>query len=367
MPREFCPLNFSTFSQLTDWALSPSSEQHISDTDVVSFDVFDTLLFRRCSAESVQRGVAAQLALAIGLPENDVDEIYHERERAFHDCATINRLRGLDADAHLDDINLAWVKRLVPLKPERWTELTAIAGTMKIQYEKWACFPNPAITPLLANLHDRGKRLIFVSDMYLGVEIIFDLLTASKLRHFFSAGYVSGVVALNKHSGRLFQYVTEKEGLDARRMLHIGDNRHVDGHRAVEQGIRAIVVRERETPLKRMRYDHNYALQDRRWLGYNAAKFASAASVRQTESEFYTLGRDVLGPPFAAFIHGLAEYCMRIRPDAVYFLSREGFRSKSYMISLLKLSVFLFRVAAIFAHLVWLLQFQRCAVLGGGR
>ncbi|AFL72205.1 HAD family hydrolase [Thiocystis violascens] len=296
----------------------------LRNTDVVAFDVFDTLLFRRCDADDVQLGVARALGHSLGNDESSDIAILRVREQAYFDAAAENEFKGFDKDAHLDDINLAWVKRLAPNEPGRWSDLAAVARESKIRYEHWACFPNPATVPILQRLAGTGKRAVFVSDMYLGEAIVSDLLTANGLRQFFSAGYVSGDIALTKSSGRLFQHVLEKEGIDGSRMLHIGDNPHADGRRAIEHGIKAIVVRERDIPLKRMRFDHNYALQDRRWLGYNAASFASAASLQQVEPELHTIGRDVLGPPFSAFIHGLAEYCMRIRPDAVYFLSREG-------------------------------------------
>lgn len=317
--------------RVRNWTSYPRFErcfQHVlkksDNSALVSFDVFDTLLFRRCSPETVQWGVAAKLGCALGLTRESTGKILCERDHAYAEAASTNQSCGFDFEAHLDDINLAWVKRLAPNQPGRWKELANVARETKIQFEKWACYPNPAVIPLLEELQTHGKRLVFISDMYLGEAIISDLLSDCGLRHYFSAGYVSGDHALTKWSGRLFRYVLDAENIEAKQLLHLGDNAHADGRRAAEHGIRSLVIQERAIPVKRMQYDHRLALQDHRWFGFAAANFAAAANKQAHEPGIQAIGRDVLGPPFAAFIHGLVEYCLRIRPDAVYFLSREG-------------------------------------------
>lgn len=316
--------HFATFSHLAKWLDTGAAQRDLERAVVVSFDVFDTLLFRRCSAETVQRGVATALSNAIGFSSEAIDSVLQERERAFASVAASNRAAGLDFDAHLNAINLAWVKELVPDNPERWHELVSIVREAKIRFERWACYSNPLMPRLLEQLQQRGKRLVFISDMYLGEEVVSILLADCGLRQYFTTGYVSGDLALTKYSGRLFSHVLIAEGLTPEQVLHIGDNANVDGRRAAKQGIRALVVRERERPIKRMLFDHRYALLDPRWQGHNAARFASAAAHHALEPQISALGRDVLGPPFAAFTHGLVEYCLRVKPDAVYFLSREG-------------------------------------------
>lgn len=316
--------HFKKFAHLSKWMEGASSKRILEWAELVSFDVFDTLLFRRCSAETVQRGVAAALGKALGQSSDAIENVLRAREQAYADAALQNQKSSLDFEAHLDAINLAWVKRLTPEHPERWEALASIARNAKIRFERWACYANPVMPSLLQGLRQQGKRLVFVSDMYLGEALVSELLADCGLRQYFSAGYVSGDILLTKHSGRLFSHVLQTEGVMPENMLHIGDNSHADGWRAVEQGIRAVVVRERKRPIKRMLFDHRHALLDPRWHGHNATWFASVAAHHTTEPQIFALGRDVLGAPFAAFIHGLTEYCLQTKPDAVYFLSREG-------------------------------------------
>ena len=90
--------------------------------------------------------------------------------------------------------------------------------------------------------------------MYLGKALVSDLLAHCGLSKYFSAGYVSGDVLRTKHSGRLFRHVLQVEGVTPDKVLHIGDNVHADGRRAVQHGIRAVIVRER------VRHDHVQAV-----------------------------------------------------------------------------------------------------------
>lgn len=319
-------ITFARFEECVEYFLK---KRGFDELGLVSFDVFDTLLFRRCSAETVQWSVAAELGRVLGLNRESTGKILSERDHAYADVAFINQHRGLDFDAYLDDINLAWVQRLVPDQPDLWKKLADVARESKIRFEKWACYPNLTIIPLLEEIKTQDKRLVFISDMYLGADIIFDLLSNCGLRHYFSAGYVSGDHALTKCSGRLFRHVLNAEKIAAEQVLHLGDNPHADGRRAIEHGIRAVVVQERSILIRRMQYDHRFATQDYRWSGLAAANFSATASKQDYHPDIYAIGRDILGPPFAAFIHGLVEYCLRVRPDAVYFLSREGMLLKN--------------------------------------
>jgi hypothetical protein len=147
--------------RFAEWLESFSARTELDQVELVSFDVFDTLLFRRCSADTVQRGVAAEISKALGQASGTIDSVLRAREQAYADAAKINLQAGLDFEAHLDAINLGWVKRVAPEAPERWDELALIAREKKTLFERWACYPNPMMRPLLQDLQKRGKRRFF--------------------------------------------------------------------------------------------------------------------------------------------------------------------------------------------------------------
>jgi FMN phosphatase YigB (HAD superfamily) len=308
------------FSFISGHLLKPGS---LDGIEVLSFDVFDTLLFRRCSPDTVQLGVARELAEACRAETGaDAETALALRLQAYEMISAANAKLGLDGEAHVDSIHREWVRLLLPSEPQRWAELAALALDTKLRLEMWACYANPQALALLTELSARGMRLIFVSDMYLGQENVSKLLHSAGLGHFFSAGYVSGDVALLKRSGRLFQYVLEKEQVAPGRILHIGDNHDADGLQAAKLGLRTMVYSEREPTLLRHAFDASTAARKSGWHGVSLARFVNPE--RDMASIPYLIGRDRLGVVFSNYIHGLIEYCVRIGADGVYFLSREG-------------------------------------------
>ncbi|WP_073612542.1 HAD family hydrolase [Desulfopila aestuarii] len=291
---------------------------------VVSFDVFDTLIFRRCSAESIQYGVANKLGRALGFDSSDTKRVLDERHKAYCDVAKINQNNGLDFEAHLEDINYAWVKRLTPDTPDKWSSLSKLACFLKRKYEQWSCYPNPKITDLLQYLCENNHQLIYISDMYLGQDIINDILNRAGLLCYFHNGYVSGDHSLLKNTGRLYDYVLEDLGLTPEKLLHIGDNPYADGVKAAEKGITSLVIGEQIPKIRRAQFNTFFSYAYPSWSGCEAADFVSSETHCHKLPGLQFLGRDILGPVFSAYIHGLVEFCQHTKPDAVYFISREG-------------------------------------------
>lgn len=315
-------MRYRTFRRFEELFAHLARPGALEGVRTISFDVFDTLVFRRCSPEAVQHGVARALAEFAGRPAGEAAEVLRMREACYAEEASLNRSRGLDGDAHLTAINARWATKLFPDERSRWPGLAAFATEEKLRYEELACYTNPAMPAALHALRQRGFRLIYVSDMYLGEELVSRLLARCGLRQFFDAGYVSGDHALTKRTGRLFREVLAREGTDAASMMHIGDNARADGRRATALGIAACVVTERHAAASRDASDYALALSCPEWHAVAASRFA--APWREAGPTGMAIGRDVLGPVFASYTHGLAEHCARIGADKVYFLSREG-------------------------------------------
>jgi FMN phosphatase YigB (HAD superfamily) len=315
-------MRYRTFRRFEELFAHLARPGTLEGVRTISFDVFDTLVFRRCSPEAVQHGVARALAEFAGRPAGEAGEVLRMRDACYAEEASLNRSRGLDGDAHLTAINARWATKLLPDERPRWPELAAFAMDEKLRYEELACYANPAMPAALHALRQRGYRLIYVSDMYLGEELVSRLLARCGLRQFFDAGYVSGDHGLTKRTGRLFQEVLAREGTDAASMMHIGDNARADGRRAAGLGIAACVVTERHAAASRDASDYALALGYPEWHAVAASRFAAPG--REDEPAGTAIGRDVLGPVFASYTHGLAEHCARVGADKVFFLSREG-------------------------------------------
>ncbi len=87
-------------------------------------------------------------------------------------------------------------------------------------------------------LHAEGHRIIFASDMYLPASFIRERLQEYGIFHPGDRLYVSGELGITKGSGKLFQYILDREKLAPEQLVHCGDNPHSDAVVPAKMGIR---------------------------------------------------------------------------------------------------------------------------------
>ncbi|WP_189536841.1 HAD family hydrolase [Paludibacterium paludis] len=293
----------------------------------VSFDVFDTLIHRRAHPNAVVWAVARWLRDRLnsqGLPI--VVDSLDARNRAYSQLIAQKAEQGLDLDVSLDELVLPWVRECVGRNFEGDILLAEQLAMIECEYEQASTFCNPDFLNLVRKLKDRGIRLIYTSDMYLGARYVDRILDSCGYKGVFDAAYVSGDFALLKRSGRLFDAVLEREGLKANCLIHVGDSFVSDGERPAERGIIAFVHEFKQMVRRnlRMEYDYQRMKVDPSWMGVVAAQYAEAA-LGEAGSPEEGYGRRVLGPVFASFVHRLAERCKEERIERVYFVAREGY------------------------------------------
>lgn len=189
--------------------------------DVVSFDIFDTLLLRpfddpktvfylvgeklHCPSFTRYRVLAEKQARQEAMEKNGVNEVtlcdIYQKMQRYVACD---------------------IRRAMELEEE--TELSLLRA-------------NPYMKQLYQTAVELGKTVIAVSDMYLSSYVI------KKALH--NAGYtqisrifISQECGFSKRSGKLFPYVKEQLGND-KRYFHIGDNYTSDFLRSQEAGFEA--------------------------------------------------------------------------------------------------------------------------------
>ncbi|CAM2187830.1 Haloacid dehalogenase superfamily, subfamily IA, variant 1 with third motif having Dx(3-4)D or Dx(3-4)E [Burkholderia latens] len=293
---------------------------------MMSFDIFDTLIFRRCSPDAVLHSVSMYLdhevaARGIAIAHGGALGAYHA---AYAKLARRSAAHGQDDEVYTTEIYGEWVREAVGGgDPELAENVRAKMREIELQ----VCEANPLMRPVLERIRSTGVRMIYISDMYIGNECVSAILEKARLLDLFDAGYVSSDHALLKRTGRLFQFVLEREGVQPSRVLHCGDNPHSDGDRAANAGLQAVIVRDKQC-IERYESMHYRYL---RWLvnprgdaGALAASFAqSMPGDYLTAPEAYA--RRVLGPIYASFMHRVVERCFESGIEQVFFLAREGF------------------------------------------
>ena len=306
------------------------SELERTGVQTVSFDVFDTLIHRRAHPEAVVWAVARWLQARLkALGHSIVVAPLDARNRAYAQLIGKKAELGLDLDISLDELVLPWVRECVGKEFEGDVSLAEQLAMTECEYEQKTTFCNSDILSLVKKLKGRGIRLIYTSDMYLGARYIDRILDACGYKGLFEAAYVSGDFALLKRTGRLFDAVLEREGLQPDRLFHVGDNFISDGERPAERGITAFICDYKKMVHRqlRMQYDYQRMKVDSSWMGVVAAQYSEAA-LGEIGAPEEAYGRRVLGPIFMSFVHRLAERCLEEGIKNVYFVAREGYLLK---------------------------------------
>ncbi len=191
--------------------------------DIISFDVFDTLLLRPFRKPS-------DLFMLVG-QKLDIMDYCSIRLQAEEDARKYNMLIRGNREVTLEEIYGNVEKQTgVPKEYGMQAELETEFGL---------CKANPYMQRVYRLVKHQKKKVIALSDMYLGKDTMRKLLAAN--------GYgdlddilVSCDYNASKSQGGLYDILISKYGTEhGRKMIHIGDNAKTDIDRAREKGIEA--------------------------------------------------------------------------------------------------------------------------------
>ncbi len=191
---------------------------HLSKYDVISFDIFDTLIFRSVKNPT---DVFYQLEEELGEPG-----FHTKRVQAEQDA----RLRSGLPNAEIDIFDI--YREL-----SRCISLNAKDGVQKeFEAEKQICYSNSAMKEVYQLLVEKGCRMIAVSDMYLPEKYLRELLDVCGFDGIEQV-FVSCEYGVGKTGGALQKRIQSELG-EHLQFIHIGDNFESDvkGSKAANWG-----------------------------------------------------------------------------------------------------------------------------------
>lgn len=301
-----------------------SLERKIETANVVSFDVFDTAIFRK-----IDKPHRLFDLMVPGVAETLGENASEFPARQFHaEQIALGRAEG--GEIRLDEIYKAFAQNN-----------SLDAGTVEAlcQYEIRSqlaiCCQNPFIYSLYRTCIERGKTILFVSDMYLAKEVVAEILKKCGYSQY-GALFVSSESRHTKSAGTLYDEISRQLGIPTKRWLHIGDNPISDVRRPRKRGIATWRYVPPEERFKRGGV-YSEAWQPARPIssggyvvkGLLANRFSqrertSSASAR-AEGFWEDFGYSAAGPLYVGFGEWLVERVAKYNPQAVYFLARDGF------------------------------------------
>jgi predicted HAD superfamily hydrolase len=185
---------------------------------IASFDVFDTVLTRTvCPPSSVFLLVGARLREE-GLITSSPESFGRARLQAEH-VASSNRRRH----ARLSEIYQEFVS-VFAISEDRIPKFVECELTVESELIR----PVPGMAARIAREKEQGRRIVFVSDMYLPSDFLIRMLDRFGLWSRDARCYVSSEHGHSKASGQLFRTLLSDLGARPSDLHHVGNDPTAD-------------------------------------------------------------------------------------------------------------------------------------------
>lgn len=270
----------------------------------VSFDLFDTLIFRSVKDPTdIYEIVQTEYNKKHNSVINNFKQLRH--------CAEI-QVRNLHPEL---ETNLDEIYEAIPMEPSVKDEFKILEE--KIEVEN--CIENQIMIDILNVCKDEGKKILITTDMYLPRQTIEAILYKLNIRK--DRLYLSNEIGITKASGKLFSYVLSDLHISGEQMIHLGDNLISDISRPKEYGIVAL---ER---LKSAAKETPYALKKPKSLAEEHAMLfiQNYFDNMNTVTSENRIGFSVLGPVIMDFCHWIHIQKKYQNADKIAFVAREGY------------------------------------------
>ncbi len=301
--------------------------------DLVTFDVFDTLIGRAIMPPDRTKVPAARTVArflkAHGVHVT-VQEALDARNRTERRLREETAQEGHDREIVITDVFRAWLAEYVG--PEDAERGARIALEAELAGEESVCRAMPGMPQALSEAKKLGKRVACMSDMYLTCSHVRSLLDRCGYQGLYDACYLSSEVKRSKHSGRMYDYVREAENVSPARWLHFGDHPVADVQRPKKRGIRAYRFwpREHDRRVDRACRLAKLAQAHEDWLGADLTDTFDGDGASPFPGDVrYEVGFRIVGPVLANFVHQVLERIKREDISLALFPAREGFVLKS--------------------------------------
>jgi predicted HAD superfamily hydrolase len=297
------------------------------EVKLLTIDVWDTILRRKCHPDAVKVHVSSHLLnnnFAIIRPEyRDSMKLFQERQATEGRIAANYLSSGMDDEYRQLEVYREWLQIVLSNK-DSIDAITSTLEAVEIEQEKHVIYADPGIETFLTTYPCRDR--VFVSDFYMSAQIITEFVKYAGLGHLVDRGYSSCDHYLNKRSGRFFRLVLEKENVDAGSTFHIGDNLHSDVRMPERHGLAAIAYQPKaESDLRATRKEEFDSRPGSvaKLFDKQRAPFLPSSGLSGTARQLYEYG-EYCAPLVVGFMLFVMERAIRQEHEKIYFFTREG-------------------------------------------
>jgi hypothetical protein len=282
---------------------------NLNGIETVSFDIFDTIIFRNVSCPSDIFEICHRLFSKNNhLPFNasEFSRIRSEAEKKA-------RLNDRSSEIFLDDIY-----RFTPFSDSVSKELYRI----ELDVEKENGFILKSMETLIQMLISKGISVILISDMYLSKQQIIDCFFYDSTVIKNLPIYVSCDYKLNKRDGGMYTRLAEENKIIMSKWLHVGDNYHSDFLVPKKLGIHAkhahtLLDTNKIVDLEKNTFSFPLTAHSARFI-------ASVHSSNSSHSVACELGSFVWGPILMSFADWVIEKTIKLNASYILCVMREA-------------------------------------------
>jgi len=305
------------------WQYWVRSGDHLVKTlqqyQTISFDVFDTLVTRPLLSPDhafllAQHKIEHEMHIKI--------DFLALRKKAE---AIVREKLKPGMDATLDAI-YEYFAKISGMPSETVERIRRI----EVDNEITLALPRHGMAEIVARLQGEGKKIVYLSDMYLPSDVIREILAHTGIVASKDQILVSSETGIRKDTGAVWRQYRQRIA-----QYHVGDNEHSDVQLAIDNGIAHYHVmspnRLCEVGQPRFHLTHRHTLGDSIYAGPVVARlFSSPFSLHETSGHFHIndpmeLGYCVFGPVLLYFITWLFKRSQELGIEHLLFLAREGY------------------------------------------
>jgi FMN phosphatase YigB (HAD superfamily) len=302
----------------------------IDNHPVVSFDLWDTLIRRRCHPDEIK----LRLARYIWLHAREVNsispspvEIYWMRKSSEDSVATE------DWEYKFSNAIENLLKKL-SITQEHILNANSLEE-IELYIENNSTYLDLDNLAFLKRSRSNRSLTLLVSDFYHGAAFLKALLQKKGIHEYFDHIYSSSDYLLNKRSGSVFDLVRKNHNLVPSEWLHIGDNQASDHAVPLSKGLKALLVKSTNHELETKRLniafiDHVRSsrpiIHTKRLRSIANADLPEDHNIANASPEAHDLYRSGFhaSPIFAGLILRVIEDALATGVGHTFFFSREG-------------------------------------------
>lgn len=267
--------------------------------DVVSFDIFDTLIDRTCKKPDDIFDYV-QVMYNLQNPEKKLSKFKTQRKKAYKNAVKKSKFEEVTLKEIYDNLENYTKKEKEKLKG------------LEIKLELSLCKTNIKMHEIYLKLLKDNKQIIVTSDMYLPLEIIEEILKKNGYTQIKKI-FLSSELKLTKWTGSIYKKIVNL--YRGKKIIHIGDNPTSDYIRARNNGIDAFLINSKN--------NYNYLKVGNKTIKQELLN--QIISAKMCYSDIYSqFGYRVFGPLLFGFVSWLNNELNSNNINKVCFLARDA-------------------------------------------